>query len=540
MKNINLNESEKQYISKLHNLIIESGEIKSLPSNIQSSLKKLEKKINRQITDDDVRKELNQEKNWTKDNGGVDSKAKSQIDKLLSKLKEKFPNINAKLVSGYRSYDDQVSNFGGKVNSGRSFDNVQRAVTLPGFSQHHTGKAFDIISVEESWWDNNSDVEDWVKNNCGKFGFDVTYKTSGVLRQREPWHLYYVGGEQQTDDKPKKTVTNDNIDDYYSGTDNNPTFEKSTEKIFKKSSCKPINKYTEAPSIDEVGKSKNKVIRIGHTGESVRITQMFLKKLNYDLGGCGVDGLFGIKTKRAVEKFQEDEQINPVSSCIDLVTLEKLIDVTEKRKNPKTKDTETKKSNSKTNDKITNKSQTSETTTDREYIILKPKNYTGKNVHVLFAGRHTYEGGVVMSAMKSYIKKMEPYSNNSIIVITHCRNTVNNASEYINKKLGLKISSIAGFSQGGKHVWTYRNDSSFKIVGLIDPLIYEKNKTLGSNAYMTCNYKNWGGNKYTDLCREVLESYCENQKNYSGHIECPNVSHWNMLDYFYQKYGNRI
>ena len=57
---------EKQYISKLHNLIIESGEIKSLPSNIQSSLKKLEKKINRQITDDDVRKELNQEKNWTR------------------------------------------------------------------------------------------------------------------------------------------------------------------------------------------------------------------------------------------------------------------------------------------------------------------------------------------------------------------------------------------------------------------------------------------------------------------------------------------
>ena len=195
MKNIILTESEKKEILKKHDLILESGEINSLPSDIQNALKSLGEKINRKITDSDVRKELNQEGNWRKDNGGVDGKAKNQIEKLLSSLKQKFPDINVKLVSGYRSYDDQVSNFSRKVNGGRSFDNVQRAVTLPGFSQHHTGKAFDIISVEDSWWESNSKVEEWVKTNCGKFGFEITYKTTGSLRQREPWHLYYVGGE---------------------------------------------------------------------------------------------------------------------------------------------------------------------------------------------------------------------------------------------------------------------------------------------------------------------------------------------------------
>lgn len=195
MKNVTITESEKKEILKKHSLILESGEINSLPSDIQNALKRLGEKINRKITDSDVRKELNQEGSWRKDNGGVDGKAKSQIDKLLSALKEKFPNINAKLVSGYRSYDDQVSNFSRKVNGGRSFDNVQRAVTLPGFSQHHTGKSFDIVSVEESWWESNPKVEEWVKTNCSKFGFEITYKTTGVLRQREPWHLYYIGGE---------------------------------------------------------------------------------------------------------------------------------------------------------------------------------------------------------------------------------------------------------------------------------------------------------------------------------------------------------
>ena len=97
-------------------------------------------------------------------------------------------------MSGYRSYGDQVKNFGNKAKS-RGVDNTQKANTIPGFSQHHTGKAFDIFSVDSGWWSSNSDVKNWVADNAKKYGFDVTYKTQGPLRIAEPWHLYYVGGE---------------------------------------------------------------------------------------------------------------------------------------------------------------------------------------------------------------------------------------------------------------------------------------------------------------------------------------------------------
>ena len=83
----------------------------------------------------------------------------------------------------------------GKKSKTRGIDNTQKANTIPGFSQHHTGKAFDIFSVETSWWNKNSDVKEWVSKNAPKYGFDVTYKSQGPLRIAEPWHLYYVGGE---------------------------------------------------------------------------------------------------------------------------------------------------------------------------------------------------------------------------------------------------------------------------------------------------------------------------------------------------------
>jgi hypothetical protein len=135
------------------------------------------------------------------DAGGVNSEALTQIAKLISDCKKANPTVNFPntvkhgvpgLASGYRSYTDQVINFGNKVkNEGRSIDNVQSSNTLPGFSQHHTGRAFDIFSTETSWWNTNSDVKKWVANNCKKYGFEVTYTKTNKLRIPEPWHLFY-------------------------------------------------------------------------------------------------------------------------------------------------------------------------------------------------------------------------------------------------------------------------------------------------------------------------------------------------------------
>ncbi len=171
-----------------------SATITGLPQNIQNAISKLKKEYGIDITNDNIKKEFDQEGNFREDNGGENPDARKQIDKLISDAKSKFPKLSKfGIVSGYRSYEDQVKNFGSKAKT-RGVDNTQKANTVPGFSQHHTGKAFDIFSVDSGWWNTNSDVKDWVADNAKNYGFDVTYKTQGPLRIAEPWHLYYVGG----------------------------------------------------------------------------------------------------------------------------------------------------------------------------------------------------------------------------------------------------------------------------------------------------------------------------------------------------------
>ena len=190
-----------------------SNELSKLPENIQNSISQLKNSYGVTITDEHIKRELEQEGGYREDSGGVDSEANTQVNKLIKDAKIKFPKLkNTKgIISGYRSYSDQVKNFGSKAKS-RGIDDTQRANTIPGFSQHHTGKAFDIFSVETSWWNKNSDVRDWVAKNAPKYGFDVTYKKQGPLRIAEPWHLYYVGGELTEQHFIKNKVVKEEIE----------------------------------------------------------------------------------------------------------------------------------------------------------------------------------------------------------------------------------------------------------------------------------------------------------------------------------------
>jgi len=165
-----------------------------LPPDVEAAINKLKKTYNLNITQNHIDKEFKQEGETRKDAGGVNIEAQSEVLKLIKDCKTANPSVNypANIVSSYRSYSQQISNFGTKAKS-RGIEDTQASNTLPGFSQHHTGKAFDIFSTEESWWDANPSVEKWVANNAKKYGFDVTYKTQGPVRKPEPWHLYYIG-----------------------------------------------------------------------------------------------------------------------------------------------------------------------------------------------------------------------------------------------------------------------------------------------------------------------------------------------------------
>ena len=172
----------------------ESNSVNKLPPEVEKVINKLRKDYGLNITQKHIDKEFKQEGGTRNDAGGVNMEAQSELLKLIKDCKVANPNAKypTNIVSSYRSYNQQVTNFGTKAKS-RGVDDTQASNTLPGFSQHHTGKAFDIFSTEESWWDENPSVEKWVGINAKKYGFDVTYKTQGTVRKAEPWHLYYIG-----------------------------------------------------------------------------------------------------------------------------------------------------------------------------------------------------------------------------------------------------------------------------------------------------------------------------------------------------------
>jgi hypothetical protein len=201
-----------------------------------------------------------------------------------------------------------------------------------------------------------------------------------------------------------------------------------------------------------------------------------------------------------------------------------------------TKDEEIKKEIEKDVKELTDK-----VTNDTEYSIIKSDIYKGKNVHVLFGGSHTSD----YSKIKGYVKYLEPYSSISIIVITHCNNTLENVSKYVKDKFDGVVTSIAGFSQGGKETWKHANNSSLTLVGLIDPSTYETDVTFGSNTYLVCDPNNWGGYKFVEEVKERLKWYCthKDDQKYSGHVECTKgKSHTfsGILTYFYKQYGYKI
>ncbi len=97
------------------------------------------------------------------------------------------------ISSGYRSYSTQENLY----NSYVARDGKQLADTYsarPGHSEHQTGLAFDLNSVDASFADTPEGK--WVAENCYKYGFIIRYpanKTAITGYMYEPWHIRYLG-----------------------------------------------------------------------------------------------------------------------------------------------------------------------------------------------------------------------------------------------------------------------------------------------------------------------------------------------------------
>ena len=101
--------------------------------------------------------------------------------------------LNIYISSGYRSYYDQRYIYNNYV----SYDGVANADTYSaraGHSEHQTGLAFDLNSIDDSF--TYTDEGKWVHDNCYKYGLILRYpkgKDAITGYMHESWHLRYVG-----------------------------------------------------------------------------------------------------------------------------------------------------------------------------------------------------------------------------------------------------------------------------------------------------------------------------------------------------------
>ncbi|MBA4136627.1 MAG: D-alanyl-D-alanine carboxypeptidase [Opitutus sp.] len=102
-------------------------------------------------------------------------------------------------LSGFRSVARQTTIIRAKLKTGRPLADILRFVAAPGCSEHHTGRAIDIGSPDESEhfeaaFEKTKEYR-WLKRRAGEFGFRLSYpKNNPHGIGYEPWHWCWQAG----------------------------------------------------------------------------------------------------------------------------------------------------------------------------------------------------------------------------------------------------------------------------------------------------------------------------------------------------------
>ena len=103
-------------------------------------------------------------------------------------------------LSGFRSYEDQKYLFF-DVKAERAQNATTRAEVSapPGYSEHHTGYAVDVIDGTRPDTDLQISFEttpayQWMQQNAARYGFELSFPRDNLQGiQYEPWHWRFVG-----------------------------------------------------------------------------------------------------------------------------------------------------------------------------------------------------------------------------------------------------------------------------------------------------------------------------------------------------------
>ena len=101
-------------------------------------------------------------------------------------------SINLEIVSAFRSIDYQCELIKNKLARGQSIDDILMVNAIPGFSEHHTGRAIDITTnscepLSEGF--DETPAFHWLTKNAHIFHFIMSYpKDNPYNIIYEPWH----------------------------------------------------------------------------------------------------------------------------------------------------------------------------------------------------------------------------------------------------------------------------------------------------------------------------------------------------------------
>ncbi len=134
-----------------------------------------------------------------------------QYKKMFNAAQEQ--GLELIISSSYRSYEEQKETY--EFYEQTKGENVKNYASLPGYSEHQTGLAFDILKIGVLTDDfDQTDEFKWLINNSYKYGFILRYpkeKEKITKFDYESWHYRYVGIEAA------KIIHDENItlEEYY-------------------------------------------------------------------------------------------------------------------------------------------------------------------------------------------------------------------------------------------------------------------------------------------------------------------------------------
>ena len=128
-------------------------------------------------------------------NLGENPTAKAAFLKLIAQMQKEGYAVSDN-YSGFRSYGTQAQLYQSYVNrEGQAA--ADRYSARPGYSEHQTGLAFDVIGTNGHSVEDDSAAQ-WLLDHAADYGFVVRYlkgKESVTGYMHEEWHLRYVGKE---------------------------------------------------------------------------------------------------------------------------------------------------------------------------------------------------------------------------------------------------------------------------------------------------------------------------------------------------------